>query len=50
MIPKTDFFDRIEDYCIEQLKEEHKLEFEAELKKNPKLKSELDFWIDIKAH
>ncbi len=49
MIPKTDFFDRIEDYCIEQLKEEHKLEFEAELKKNPKLKSELDFWIDIKS-
>ena len=49
MIPNTDFFDRIEDYCIEQLNEEHKLEFEAELKRNPKLKSELDFWIDIKS-
>ena len=48
MIPKTDFFDQIEDYCIEQLEEDSRLEFEAELKKNPKLKSELDFWIEIK--
>jgi hypothetical protein len=47
MIPKTDFFDRIEDYCLEQLEEELKLEFEAELKKNPILKSELELWTDI---
>jgi hypothetical protein len=48
MIPKTDFFDKIEDYCIEQLEENSRLEFEEELKKNPKLRSELDFWIEIK--
>lgn len=48
MIPKTDFFDKIEDYCIEQLEEDSRLEFEEELKKNPKLRSELDFWIEIK--
>jgi hypothetical protein len=48
MIPKTDFFDRIEDYCLEQLDVELKLEFEAELKKNPILKSELDLWKDIR--
>jgi hypothetical protein len=47
MIPKTDFFDRIDDYCLEQLDLELKLEFEAELKKNPVLKSELDLWKDI---
>ncbi len=48
MIPKTDFFEQIEDYCIEQLEEESRLEFEAELKKNPKLRNELDLWMDIK--
>lgn len=48
MIHKTDFFDRIEDYCLEQLDVELKLEFEAELKKNPILKSELDLWKDIR--
>jgi anti-sigma factor RsiW len=47
MIPKTDFFDQIEDYCIEQLEEESKQEFEAELKKNPKLRSELELWMEI---
>jgi hypothetical protein len=49
MIPKTDFFDRIEDYCLEQLEEGFKLEFEAELKKNPVLKSELELWKDIRS-
>ncbi len=49
MIPKTDFYEQIEDYCIEQLEEQSRLKFEAELKKNPELKSELDFWIDIKS-
>lgn len=49
MIPKTNFFEQIEDYCIEQLDEDSKFEFEAELKKNPELRGELDFWMDIKS-
>jgi hypothetical protein len=48
MIPKTNFFEQIEDYCIEQLEDDSRLEFEAELMKNPKLRTELDFWMDIK--
>ena len=49
MIPKTDFFDQIENYCLEQLEEKFKLEFEAELEKNPVLKSELELWKDIQS-
>ncbi len=49
MTPKTDFFQQIENYCFEQLEEDSRLEFEAELKKNPELRSELEFWIEIKS-
>jgi len=49
MIHNTDFFDQIEDYCQEQLEEEIKLEFEAELKRNPKLKNELELWMEIQS-
>jgi hypothetical protein len=49
MILKTDFFDLIEDYCLDQLEKEFKLEFEAELMKNPKLRSELNLWIEIQS-
>lgn len=49
MIPNTDFFDRIEDYCCEQLENEVKLEFEAELKRNPELKNELNLWMEIRS-
>lgn len=47
MIPKTNYFDLIEDYCLDQLENELKLEFEAELKRNPGLKDELKLWKDI---
>lgn len=47
MIPKTNFFDLIEDYCLEQLDDDVKLEFEAELIKNPGLRNELNLWRDI---
>jgi tetratricopeptide (TPR) repeat protein len=49
MIPKTNFFDQIEDYCLGQLEEDFKLEFEAELLKNRKLKNELDLWKEIQS-
>ena len=44
MIPKTNYFDLIEDYCLEQLENDVKLEFEVELKKNPGLRDELKLW------
>ncbi len=47
MIPKTDFFELIEDYCLEQLRDEQKLEFEAELKKNTDLRNEVELWMEI---
>jgi len=49
MIPKTNFFDQIEDYCLGQLEEDFKLEFEAELLKNRKLRNELDLWKEIQS-
>lgn len=49
MTRNTDFFDQIEDYCLGQLDEEIKLEFEAELVKNPKLRNESDLWMEIQS-
>ncbi len=49
MIRDTEFFDQIEDYCQEQLEQEIKLEFEAELKRNPKLKTEVELWMEIQS-
>ena len=49
MIRNTDFFDQIEDYCLEQLEKEVKLEFEAELKRNPELKNEVELWMEIRS-
>lgn len=47
MIPKTDFFEQIEDYCQGQLEETLKLGFESELKINPLLRSEMELWMEI---
>jgi tetratricopeptide (TPR) repeat protein len=47
MIPNTDFFDLIDDYCLEQLEDALKLGFESELKANPLLKSEMELWLEI---
>jgi len=49
MIPNTNYFDQIEDYCLGQLEEAFKLEFEAELKINPLLRSEVEFWMEIQS-
>jgi hypothetical protein len=49
MTHNTDFFDQIEDYCLEQLEVDFKHEFEAELQRNPKLKNELNLWIEIQS-
>ena len=49
MTRKTDFFDQIEDYSFDQLEGEIKLEFEAELLKNPELRNELDLWTEIQS-
>jgi hypothetical protein len=49
MIPNTDFFDQIEDYCQGQLNEALKLEFESELKRNPLLRSEMELWKEIQS-
>ena len=49
MTRNTDFFDQIEDYCLEQLEGDFKLEFEAELVRNPKLRNELDLWMEIQS-
>ena len=48
MTPKTEFFNRIEDYYQEQLSKEHKLEFEKELAQNAALNDELNFQTDIR--
>lgn len=47
MTHNTNFFDQIEDYCLNQLSEDLKLEFETELHTNPELRSELQLWKDI---
>lgn len=49
MIHNTNYFDQIEDYCHEQLEEEFRLEFEAELMRNPELKNELELWKEIQS-
>jgi len=49
MTRNTNFFDQIEDYCLEQLEGEIKLEFEAELIRNLKLRNELDLWMEIQS-
>jgi hypothetical protein len=49
MTRNTNFFDQIEDYCFDQLEGEMKLEFEAELLKNPELRNELELWMEIQS-
>ncbi len=48
MTPKTKFFDRIDDYCQDQLSQDHKLEFEKELAQNDALSKELKLQGDIR--
>ncbi len=48
MIHNTDFFDQIDDYCMEQLPEDLKVKFEEELSLNPELKKEVEFRMEIR--
>lgn len=48
MIRKEDFFDQIEDYCMEQLSEDLKVMFEEELLVNPELRQEVEFRMEIR--
>ena len=48
MTRNTNFFEQIEDYCLDQLNDDVKLVFEAELTANPELRMELQLWNDIR--
>ena len=49
MIPKAEFFEWIEDYCLERLSKIEKQQFEAELKHNSELRSELQLQKEIQS-
>ena len=49
MIPKAEFFEWIESYCLEQLSGIEKQQFEAELKHNSDLRDELRLQKDIQS-
>jgi hypothetical protein len=49
MTHNTNFFDLIEDYCLNQLEVEIKLQFEAELLVNPELRNEMELWTEIQS-
>ncbi|HDR50260.1 MAG TPA: hypothetical protein ENN90_01370 [Mariniphaga anaerophila] len=43
MIPKTRFFELVEEYCMDALNQQEKIEFETELKSNGELSEEVKF-------
>jgi tetratricopeptide (TPR) repeat protein len=43
MIPKTKLFELVEDYCLDALSQQEKVEFETELKSNNELREEVKF-------
>ena len=49
MTRNTNYYEQIEDYCLQQLSPEIKLEFETELALNPELRSEVELWMDIQS-
>jgi tetratricopeptide (TPR) repeat protein len=49
MIPKTEFFEWIEDYCLAQLSKIEKQQFETELKHNSELREELKLQKEIQS-
>jgi hypothetical protein len=49
MIPKTKLFELIEDYCLNNLDEPRKIEFDEELKNNKDLKKEVKFEKEVQA-
>ncbi|NQU53624.1 MAG: hypothetical protein HQ522_13905 [Bacteroidetes bacterium] len=49
MTPKVNYFERIEDYCLDQLDAAARVEFEAELKLDAKLRSEVKLNMEIQS-
>ncbi|MCD6355399.1 MAG: hypothetical protein J7L95_07605 [Prolixibacteraceae bacterium] len=49
MTPKAEFFEMIEDYCLGQLSEIEKHEFESELGRNSELKDEVNLQLEIQS-
>lgn len=49
MIPKTKLFEWVEDYCMDNLDQAEKKEFETELKSNSKLRDEVKFEREIQS-
>ena len=47
MTRNTNYYEQIEDYCLEQLSQELKLEFETELAENVELREEVALWKEI---
>ncbi len=47
MIHNMEFFEQIEAYCLNELSEELKKQFEAELHKNPKLRKEVELRMEV---
>lgn len=48
MIHNADFFDQVDDYCMEQLPEDLKAKFEEELLVNPELQKEVEFRMEVR--
>ena len=49
MIPKAEFFEWIEDYCLKNLGENEKLQFETELKHNRELREEVELFKELQS-
>ena len=49
MTPKFDYFERIEDYCLELLNDEAKFQFETELKLDAELRNEVKLRMEIQS-
>ena len=47
MTPNVNYFEQIEDYCLEQLSDKAKLQFETELKLDAELRSEVKLRMEI---
>jgi len=47
MTPKVNYYEQIEDYCLDQLIDEAKLQFEAELKLDAELRSEVKLRMEV---
>lgn len=47
MTHSTDFFEQVDDYCLDRLQQKQKIEFEAELLQSPELRKEVEIQKEI---